>query len=263
MSDQSTEDLEHQAESIRSQVVDTAESLREKMSAGHLVDEVMTGMSSVGSGLLSGVRRQAQANPLPLVLIGVGVAWAIFGSSSGNKDRQAYHGSSRPSTNAGPGATTSTSGGAGGWAASAGEAASSISQKVGEAVADLPGAGQAQDSLRAVAGTVTNQDPLLLAAMGLAFGAALGAMLPGTRIEDQTLGSIGETLRETGEAGLKVGIDKVKDAAGQAVEAAQETATDKGLLPNSEGPTVANRLSDVAGSALDAARKSLREGEES
>ena len=102
MSDQSTEDLEHQAESIRSQVVDTAESLREKMSAGHLVDEVMTSVSGVGSSLLSGVRRQAQANPMPLVLIGVGVAWAIFGSSSGNNDRQAYHGSSRPSTKSWP-----------------------------------------------------------------------------------------------------------------------------------------------------------------
>jgi len=259
MSDQSTEDLERQAESIRSQVVDTAESLRDKMSAGQLVEDFMNFSGSTGSRLLSGVGSQIQSNPLPFVLIGVGVAWAIFGSPSGSgrSTRRTGQGS-----RAGGGARRQSAGGetgtAEGWAASASQAATAVSSKIGSVVGDLPGAEQAQRSLRTVTDTVSDQDPLLLAAMGLAFGTALGAMLPGTRLEDETFGRVGQSLRRTGEAQLEAGLEKVKEAAGSAVEAAHAAADQTGLLPSGEGPTVADRLSDVAGSAVEAARDKLR-----
>ena len=113
---------------------------------------------------------------------------------------------------------------AGRWASGVGQAAASASDRVGEAVQDLPGAGQAQRSVRAIADTVSDQDPLLLAAIGLAFGTALGAMLPGTRLEDETFGGVGKILRQAGEAQLEAGLEKVKEVAGHAVEAAQSKA---------------------------------------
>ena len=147
---------------------------------------------------------------------------------------------------------------AGRWASGVGQAAASASDRVGEAVKDLPGAGQAQRSVRAIADTVSNQDPLLLAAVGLAFGTALGAMLPGTRLEDETFGGVGKSLRQAGEAQLEAGLEKVKEVAGNAVEAAEKKAEESGLLPTGEGPTVAERLSDVADTTVEAARNTLR-----
>ena len=113
--------------------------------------------------------------------------------------------------------------------------------------------------MRAIADTVSDQDPLLLAALGLAFGTALGAMLPGTRLEDETFGGVGKTLRQAGEAQLEAGLEKVKEVAGSAVEAAEQKAEESGLLPTGDGPTVAERLSDIADTAVEAARDTLRD----
>lgn len=67
MSDQSTEDLEREAENIRSQVVDRAEGLREKMTGGQLVDDLMSNETlSAATGALSSLGRQIQSNPVPL-----------------------------------------------------------------------------------------------------------------------------------------------------------------------------------------------------
>jgi len=264
MSDQSTNGLEQQAENIRSKVVDTAESLREKMTGGQLVDDLMSNETvSAATDALSSLGRTIRSNPVPFALIGVGLAWAMFGpaprwSSSKNSGSRygEYRGRPMPGNDQSAGGLKEA---AGRWASGVGQAAASVSDRVSGAVQDLPGAEQAQRSVRAVADTVSDQDPLLLAAMGLAFGTALGAMLPGTRVEDETFGSVGETLRQAGEAQLEAGLEKVKEAAGHAVEAAQETAEDKGLLPTGDGQTVAERLSDVADTAVEAARDTLRD----
>ena len=190
MSDQSMSGLEQKAEDIRSQVVDTAESLREKMTGGHLVDDLMSSETvSAATGALSSLGRQIRSNPVPFALIGVGLA---------------------------------------------------------------------QRSVRAIADTVSDQDPLLLAALGLAFGTALGAMLPGTRLEDETFDEVGKVLRQAGEAQLEAGLEKVKEVAGSAVEAAEQKAEESGLLPTGDGPTVAERVSEVANTAVEAARNTLR-----
>ena len=83
-------------------------------------------------------------------------------------------------------------------------------------------------------------------------------MLPGTRLEDETFGGVGKTLRQAGEAQLDAGLEKVKEAAGHAVEAAESKAEEEGLLPTGEGPTVADRLSDFVDAAVDAAHDTLR-----
>ena len=263
MSDQSMSGLEQKAEDIRSQVVDTAESLREKMTGGHLVDDLMSNETvSAATGALSSLGRQIRSNPVPFALIGVGLAWAMFGpaprwssfGSSGSRNGE-YRGRSTYRNDQSSGGLSAT---AGRWASGVGQAAASVSNHVGEAVQDLPGAGQAHQSVRAIANTVSNQDPLLLAALGLAFGTALGALLPGTRLEDETFGGVGKVLRQTGEAQLEAGLEKVKEAAGDAVKAAEEKAEQSGLLPTGEGPTVAERVSEVANTAVEAAREKLR-----
>ena len=80
MNEQSTAELEREAEAIRSRVADTAESLKAKLTPGQIIDELTSVFSgSGGTEALSNLKLQVQDNPLPLVLVGTGLAWLMFG----------------------------------------------------------------------------------------------------------------------------------------------------------------------------------------
>src|SRR4029078_829024 len=92
----------------------------------------------------------------------------------------------------------------------------------------------------------------------VSFETVLAPMLPGTRLEDETLGGVSKTLRQAGEAQLEAGLEKGKEGAGSAVDAAAQKTEESGLLPTGDGPTVAERLTNVADTAVEAARDTLR-----
>ena len=94
MTDKSAAELEREAEAARARVANTAESLRSKMTPGQLIDE-MTGMFSGGdsSAALNNLKAQVRDNPLPLTLVGAGLAWLMLGQGSGSsRDSEARYG---------------------------------------------------------------------------------------------------------------------------------------------------------------------------
>ena len=68
----------------RAQVADTAELIRNRMTPGQSIDE-FTGLFSGGDGAaaLGNLKAQARDNPLPLTLIGTGLAWLMLGHRAG------------------------------------------------------------------------------------------------------------------------------------------------------------------------------------
>ena len=75
MSDQSAASLEREANAVRTQVADTAEKLRDKMTPGQMIDEVADYFrNSDGSLALGNLKTQVRDNPLPLALVGAGLA---------------------------------------------------------------------------------------------------------------------------------------------------------------------------------------------
>ena len=84
MNDQSTAELERDAEIARAKVAQTAESIRSRMTPGQLIDE-FTGVFSGGDGMaaLGNLKSQIRDNPLPLTLIGTGLAWLVLGQGPG------------------------------------------------------------------------------------------------------------------------------------------------------------------------------------
>jgi hypothetical protein len=82
----------------------------------------------------------------------------------------------------------------------------------------------AQSTFQAV-----REQPLMVAGLGLAAGAAVAALFPGTEVENRTLGGAREAIQE---AASKVG-QNLMDAAGEAGEKLKEGATERGL--HSEG----------------------------
>lgn len=81
MNEKSAAELEREAEAVRARVADTAESLRNKMTPGQMIDE-FTGMVSGGDtgAAFRNMKNQVRDNPLPLALVGVGLAWLMLGS---------------------------------------------------------------------------------------------------------------------------------------------------------------------------------------
>ena len=81
MNERSAAELEREAEAARARVADTAESLRSKMTPGQMVDEVTGYMTGGDTGAaLRNIKNQVRDNPLPLALVGIGLAWLMMGS---------------------------------------------------------------------------------------------------------------------------------------------------------------------------------------
>ena len=98
---------------------------------------------------------------------------------------------------------------------------------------------QAQSTLESGMNRLLREQPLAVVMAGLAAGAAVAAVFPTTEIENRTLGSAGESIRQAaGKA-----VEKVKDAAGKAGERLKSAAEERGLT--TEG------LKEVAGEVTD------------
>ena len=73
-------EIELEVEATRGNLDRTVEALKGKMSPGQLVDEVSTLMGSGGRQVLSRLGEQARENPMPLAVMGVGLAWLMMGN---------------------------------------------------------------------------------------------------------------------------------------------------------------------------------------
>jgi ElaB/YqjD/DUF883 family membrane-anchored ribosome-binding protein len=76
------EQLEQQAESNRAAVADTLEELKDRLSPGQLIDQLLSYSKDGGNEFLGNLGRQVTANPMPVTLIGAGLAWFLFNKNS-------------------------------------------------------------------------------------------------------------------------------------------------------------------------------------
>ena len=82
------------------------------------------------------------------------------------------------------------------------------------------------------------QDPLILAALGVALGTAIGTMLPHTTFEDEQLGSTSARVREKAAEVLDQAVEGVKDVAAEAYETIKEEADQQGLAGTDSGSLI-------------------------
>jgi hypothetical protein len=291
------EQLEEQAEHNRAQIANTLEELNRRLTPGQLVDQVLGYMKDGGDEFLSNFGRQVTNNPLPITLIGAGLAWFLFGKNApttGNGTQpgsriSSPHISSRGNgssyaarTASAVGETARAAGDGVGDAMhtaadaasdayhTAGEAASSAYHAVGDAASSVGGAARgayraasdaastvsdaasgaynavgdaasdayrtagdaassayykAQDTLASVKTSAIEAEektvaaarsalafcqdqPLILAGAGLALGAAIGAMLPGTKFEDELMGEASDDVKDAAGDMAMEGLDK-------------------------------------------------------
>ncbi|TPL79783.1 DUF3618 domain-containing protein [Mesorhizobium sp. B2-3-13] len=270
MTDKSAAELEREAEAARARVVETAESIRGKMTPGQLLDE-FTGIFSGGesSAMLDNLRTQVRDNPLPVTMVGAGLAWLMLGSgpSNGRRDPPAAYAAPTPPS----GRDEAEGGGLGSTLSETAEALSSAASSVGATISGAAsGAAEGLASNAASAGStaggmaakasrsaqeLVNDQPLAVAAVGLAIGAAIGAMLPHTAMEDEQLGGYREKLRQTSESILEQGVDQAKQVAADAYETIKQEAGRQDTQPG----TVADQIGEIVKSAADTTEQSVRE----
>jgi len=263
MTQESAAQLEREAEAARSRMVETASALQNKLSPGQLVDELGSYFkNSDGSMALENLKTQVRDNPLPLALIGTGLAWLFMGggpSTSRFTGHDAENGSAQAAssgevwrhasglpqrgTSAGYSGQSQTSmkDKASAAAGAASRAAGSVTGKMSSAYASAEGgaanaahrlADSGQQASRAAmhAGTraqkmfsdTLDREPLILGAIGVAIGAAIGAMLPRTRLEEEYVQPYEERMRKDLADTVKESLDSAKDAASQAYRAGKE-----------------------------------------
>ena len=102
------------------------------------------------------------------------------------------------------------------------------------------------------------EEPLIVGAVALAIGAAVGAALPSTRREDELFGEARDRLRDDALDYGRDTLHKAEHVAGEAYRAADEEAENKGLKPSGEGETLAQKASSVIGRAGEAAKDDAR-----
>jgi hypothetical protein len=315
----SASEIEREVEASRANVENTIEALKDKMSLGQIVDEAARYFKdSGGSHMVSNLGSQVRDNPLPLALVGIGLAWLMSGrgqphlrgAGGGNGFRPRFgfsgshfEGAPHPdysrwarqdedwegrSTNGGRltdaasnAAESVSSGvhrvasGVGSALASAGEAVTSAGSSVASgasraASAAWSGGAHAQDAAshygagmydeaaryggaaRRRASDLFEAEPLVLGALGLAVGAAIGAMLPRTSVEDRFLGETGDRVRDSAAEMARERFEQARSVAAEAGRTAMDEAEKQGLTPDS----LKERASEVARATVDKVRES-------
>ena len=79
--------LEQEAEAQRHKVEERIDQIRERLSPGQLVDELMSYTKDGGQHFAANLGQAVTSNPLPAALLGVSLVWLMSGNGANNAAR--------------------------------------------------------------------------------------------------------------------------------------------------------------------------------
>jgi len=242
--DKRPEQIENEIEHTRAEVSATIDAIQSKLTPGQLMDQTVGYLrTSLPADFGSNLSRSVRDNPLPVALVGIGLAWLMMGGQPSRR------GSSRfaedleyglEETEAGMGELSEGAGERVKARASqlrerAREATDSVREKFSAStdnartrLSDLGSRSRERyDRARGSVNHAIEEQPLVIGAVGLAVGAVLGASLPRTQREDEVMGETRDHL-----------LDSAKQSAREQVDSAKQAMADNGQTdtrPSSEG----------------------------
>ena len=190
--------IEHDIANTRAELGAVIDALEQRLAPRHLVEKGMEMVKDTLEGKDGALGATLRAHPVPLALIGAGVGWfLVAGTAGGSFARRAAR---QLGESAGSHA-----------GAAADEAADTEPFEAGEELAGYAyartkprlaaaadAAGKAAAGARGAVGRAIDDNPLAFALLGLFAGAAVGLLLPQSRIEERAVGRAGARIR--GEA---------------------------------------------------------------
>ncbi|MFN4177624.1 DUF3618 domain-containing protein [Phenylobacterium sp.] len=279
----SSAEVEREVEATRGPIGRTVEALKEKMQPKELFDEATRIMGGTSNKVLATVVEQAKANPIPIALIGAGVAWLALSMAKRKPEYDPYSGAGYYETYEGyeehaPLAEKLKAKARGAVDAARTRFASArekAAEAVGHARAEaMERASEARDKAAGLAGAVQGRatglgrkarqryqeilesEPLILGAVGLAIGVAIGASFAASRAENRYVGPVRDKPvgrgREAARSSLKEARAVAERAYGQVNE---ELRRQTG--PDAEGTTLSAKAKAVADAGVNAVREDM------
>ena len=205
--DKRPEQLQREADEVRVDMEHTVDELANQFSPGELINQAMVMFRGSGDAhFIRNLSTQIQNNPVPTILAGVGLTWLMTASKQ-PPERSAPGGPSRARQSAGQ-KLSHLADQARGSTQQASESARQKQQHLAQGASDMKerlsdnshqAMGSARSGARSVRDrydTMLQEQPLMLGAMAIAAGAALGALIPRTKTEDQTLGEVSDEQKQ-------------------------------------------------------------------
>lgn len=294
----SAEQIQSDIQQTRSDMGETLDAIRNKFSPGELLDQALTYFKSSNGGNRAGIGEttsewannlgdMVKQNPVPVALIGAGVAWLMMGGSRHTASpgpRTSLYEPRADIYDAYDAPVSRTQGDqerSGGFKERAGEMASGAQERMsaagervgGMAASAREGVGHTAERLRHQArqqggrtketfSYLRDEQPLVLGALGFALGAALGAGLPPTQREDELMG---ETRDQVVHRAQELGgeqLDRAKHVAATAGTAALEQANQEGMTQERADQTMrqaTEKMERVANASVEAAKKDAQQ----
>ena len=245
------EEILAEIERTRGDMDHTLTAIEQRLTPGQLIDQGLDYLkNSGGREMASNLGVQVKNNPLPIALVGVGLAWLRASSKNPPAREPAwpYEPLDEESARARLGERAHEAMGR------ISGATDSASQKLGEttqAMRDRMSSagervGQLSQSARDTVGNLgtkakggmdymMREQPLALGALGVAIGALFAAMAPRTQKEDELMGSTRDQLLDQAKEVGKEKLEQAKDVAKTVTETATKEAEKKGLTGGSQG----------------------------
>lgn len=238
--ERSPDEIEADIDDTRARMDADLAALESRLSPGHLLDEAIRQLRSGGAAeYFRNLGNTAKLNPVPLALVGTGLAWlALSSRAPGAADTSAEYGYGYEGAWQGATATDSAAESAAddrqagaSWERAADGASAAIrtardkAQEIGAQARDgmHSARAQARQGARRVADFMDEQ-PLIAAGVALTVGALLGAVLPSTRRENELMGQRSDELKGTLKRETEAAVQKVEEGIKTTVRSAQQAA---------------------------------------
>jgi hypothetical protein len=287
-------DVERDVEATRDHLDRTVEALKDKMTPGQLFDEASHALGGAGQQVWARMLEQARENPMPLAVMGLGLAWLMVSNSRGSAPSHNSMHESRSFAPVGRESSAYAVGSDGGGisetlkgvgekaaglvgtareslssaASTAGQAGSSAASSMGHAGeaareqmrhAASAASHSAEHMARRARGTFSDlmdREPLIVGALGVLVGIAVGAAIPSTPVEDRLMGETRDDLMQRGKDLAQEGLQQASAAAQAAMEAVKE-----GIEQPADGDTPpADRAAEIVRNVVSAASEKLQPG---
>ena len=221
----SPETLEREIDARRASIGSLVDALENKLSPGQLVDQVLSFSKSSGGEFFTNFGNTVKANPVPTLLTSIGVMWLMLGqnrqppapgdslfdhlgerTSSGAEHLSDTLGNAKARIKDTAARMAGKTSQLSGQASELGDSVTGFTHEVGEKVSAASdrlqaSAHDAGETLRRQGQQLQSrfeymlrEQPLALAAMGIALGAAIGAALPATEKENQLMGAASDRV---------------------------------------------------------------------
>jgi ElaB/YqjD/DUF883 family membrane-anchored ribosome-binding protein len=200
------EEIEAEIARTRTDMDATLTAIEQRLTPGQLIDQGLDYLRhSGGREFVSNLGGSVKNNPLPVALMGIGMAWLM---ATGNR---------RPEERLAEGMSSTRQ--------RLSQTGQSARERIGQWGETARGGMQ---RVRGGYDSIVREQPLVLGAIGLAVGALLGAGLPRTREEDRLMGEASDRLTEKARDVGREQVEKAKEAASAAKDTVMKEAGKQG-----------------------------------